>query len=64
MGSGFSQVLELNSLPIEAVRIPVNKGRSNHIADLLLGLQRLYTMPDLSKKAEEMLRKKIRSLSN
>ena len=59
MRSGFSQVLKINSLLIEEVRIPVNKGRSNHIADLLLGLQRLYTMPDLSIKVEEILRQTV-----
>ena len=59
MRSGFSQVLQINSLPISEVSIPVQRNRSNHIADLLLGLQKLYTMPTLSSKVEQILRQSV-----
>ena len=59
MRAGFSQELEINSLPIEELKIPFQKGRSQHIADLLLALQRLYTHPMLSREVEKILREGI-----
>ena len=59
MRAGLSQVLQTNSLPISKVAIPIQKGRSQHIADLLLALQRLYTHPKLSREVEKILREGI-----
>lgn len=64
MRAGFAQVLQINSLAISDVVIPYQKGRSQHIADLLLGLQRLYTTPTLSSKVEQILRKSVNTKSS
>ena len=64
MRVGLSQVLETNSLSISVVAIPIQKGRSSHIADLLLALQRLYTHHTLSRKIEKLLREAIHTKKN
>ena len=59
MRAGFAQILSFNSVPISQVKLPSQKKRSNHISDILLALQRLYTTPALSAKIEAILREAI-----
>lgn len=59
MRAGFSQILSFNSVSISEVRLPSQKKRANHIADILLALQRLYSTPELSTKIEGILREAV-----